>query len=46
MFKGSTESCFNVALPKLVEIDAALLPDELMFEVPGVPQGMMQKAGW
>ena len=30
MFKGSTEHVMQVALPKLVRMDAALLPDELL----------------
>lgn len=46
MFKGSTESVMKVALPQLVRMDAALIPDELLFSVPVVPGKMMEKAMW
>ena len=46
MFKGSTEHVMQVALPRLVSMDAALIPDGLLFSVPGVPRRMLQKAGW
>ena len=44
MFKGSTEHVMHVALPKLVKMDAALLPDKLLFEVPSIPSRMLKKA--
>ena len=46
MFKGSTEHVMHVALPKLVSLDAALIADALLFEVPAVPRAMLQKAAW
>ena len=46
MFKGSTEHVMHVALPKLVALDAALIADNLLFEVPGVPKAMLKKAKW
>lgn len=46
MFKGSTEHVMHVALRKLVQMDAALIPDKLLFSVPAVPSKMLQKAQW
>eukprot|EP00966_Prymnesium_polylepis_P084095 1946501-Prymnesium_polylepis.2 len=46
MFKGSTEHVMHVALPRLVSMDAALIPDGLLFSVPAVPPKMLQKAAW
>ena len=36
----------HVALPKLVKMDAALIPDTLQFGVPAVPPAMVKKAAW
>lgn len=46
MFKGSTESVFHVALPKLVNMDAMLIPDVLLFHVPTVPADVMDRGLW
>ena len=46
MFKGSTEQVMHVALRKLVQMDAALIPDKLLLSVPAVPCKMLQKAHW
>jgi hypothetical protein len=46
MFKGSTEHVMHVALPQLVSMDAALIPDELLFHVPSIPAAMLAKAVW
>ena len=46
MFKGSTEHVMHVALPKLIAMDAALIPDKLLFNVPRVPSAMLKKAKW
>ena len=46
MFKGSTEHVLHIAMPKLISMDAALLPDKLQFEVPATPRGMFNKAKW
>ena len=46
MFKGSTEHVMHVALPQLVAMDAALIPDVLLFSVPDVPSAMLTKASW
>jgi hypothetical protein len=46
MFKGSTEHVMHVALPQLVSMDAALIPDELLFHVPSIPGPMLTKAVW
>ena len=43
-FRGSTECVFNVALPKLIDMDALLQPSILTFDVPAIPAKMMQKA--
>lgn len=36
----------QVALPKLIEMDATLMPDKLEFSVPHVPKAMYAKAMW
>ena len=46
MFKGSTESVFEVALPKLIRVDGIIIPDELLFHVPAIPSGLMEEALW
>ena len=45
-FKGSTEQVMHIALPRLVAMDAALIPDELLYTVHAVPEKMYQKALW
>ena len=32
------------SLPKLIEVDAALHPNELLFNVPGVPSRVWRKS--
>ena len=44
MFKGSTESVFSKALPKLIQMDGIKLPDKLGFHVPAVPKEVVTKA--
>ena len=46
MFKGSTEHVMEVALPKLISLDAAMIPDKLLFHVPATPRAMLEKAKW
>ena len=46
LFKGSTEQVLHVALPQLVHIDGALIPNQLLFHVPDVPASMFEKALW
>ena len=46
MFKGSTEHSLQVGLPQLVRMDGLLSPDELCFDVPAIPKGMLEKAKW
>ena len=46
MFKGSTEHVMHVALPKLVNMDAALISDELCFTMKHPPRRMYEKASW
>ena len=36
----------QVALPELVKMDGAVIPEELLFSVPGVPGAMYHKAIW
>ena len=43
-FRGSTEHCFTIALPQLIQLDGILMPDTLCFHVPAVPTGMYEKA--
>lgn len=35
-----------VALPKLASMDAAFIPDKLLFAVPTTPRAMLEKATW
>ena len=46
MFKASTARFFKDSLPELINIDAISIPSELVFHVPGVPRGMIEKALW
>ena len=43
-FRGSTEHCFTIALPQLIQLDGILMPDTLCLHVPAVPTGMYEKA--
>ena len=46
MMRGSTEHLFASTLPQLIEMDAIQIPTELVFHVPAVPKGMIDKALW
>ena len=46
MFKGSTAHCINEALPKLIQMDALIIPSTLTLDVPTIPKPMMEKGIW
>ena len=46
MFKGSTASVIQEALPALIEKDALIIPSTLAFSMPTIPKAMMEKGLW
>ena len=46
MMRGSTEMLFATTLPQLIEMDAIQIPTQLVFHVPAIPKGMIEKALW
>lgn len=44
IFKGSTEHVMEETLAKLSNLDAAMIPDKVLFNVPSTPRAMLEKA--